>query len=804
MLSLLSCSYATAEDTYFNLNFLHLTDEQKKQLSSNSSLNTDYYFEGDYLLNVFVNEKFIGQRMIRLNRYSQKLIPAVDTGFLHFLNLSPEKITNVIDNKISDFEQLTHTLTGVSYALNIGKGELKTRIATALLNDALAQNNAQHWDDGINAFFIDGMFNGAFNHNDTNSRSQYANIKTGINLQGWRFRYYSYFNRYNDTKNYQSGNSWVSHDIDAWQSRFYLGRMTTEPLFDESFNFDGARLTSVNNMLSQQQAYYRPTITGTALSDARVDVYQSGSLIYQTYVTPGEFNLTDLRTIGSAELTIRVIEADGTIREERISFTDSALLLREGRLEYRVQAGRYADDYFDTPGNFGSFEILYGISSDLTMLSSVLMGNHFRNVKVGGSYNLASWGSITAIARMSDTQGQNGISPKLIYQKQFPATKSHLSLSATQFSDEYHELDDFYHGNLIRLLDQEYRITLRQPLGRFGNMSLSARHERFQNGNNKLFYSANWSQSFSGVTVNLSASRSDTLQSNRYGEFIQRISVTETQVSLNVNAPFSIFSPTQKGSVNQSISTGDGQYQSTSSLNLYSNDNNMRTELSYSRFDSNQNDAEASRANLNYRSSYGNLTAGVLHTTQQGDQYTYGWRGTLVAHPWGVNIVSDSLNLDSMAAVLVRTPHAAHVQFSGSNEQTNGAGNAIVAYVQPYKNNSMSLNLKTLPRDVSATEAKKIVTPRAGMVSLVEFNVNVGLRAILKLRYKGDTLPFGSRVNGFSDAMADTFGNIYVSGLKYEHPLEIQLPQGQICRYTFNATVLRSIKGLYIAEGICQ
>ncbi|WP_164099337.1 fimbria/pilus outer membrane usher protein, partial [Serratia marcescens] len=77
----------------------------------------------------------------------------------------------------------------------------------------------------------------------------------------------------------------------------------------DSFQFTGLQLASDENMLPDSQRGFAPTIRGVAHSNARVSVRQHGYTIYETYVAPGAFVISDLfPTSQSGDLEITVHE----------------------------------------------------------------------------------------------------------------------------------------------------------------------------------------------------------------------------------------------------------------------------------------------------------------------------------------------------------------------------------------------------------------------------------------------------------------------------------------------------------------
>ncbi len=78
-----------------------------------------------------------------------------------------------------------------------------------------------------------------------------------------------------------------------------------------------------------------------ARTNAQVIIKQNGYTIYQSYVSPGAFEITDMYPTGSSgDLGRHTKEADGSEQHQTV-----ACLLRlfcsEGRLKYSVTSGQY-------------------------------------------------------------------------------------------------------------------------------------------------------------------------------------------------------------------------------------------------------------------------------------------------------------------------------------------------------------------------------------------------------------------------------------------------------------------------------
>ncbi|WP_163613906.1 fimbria/pilus outer membrane usher protein, partial [Klebsiella variicola] len=68
-----------------------------------------------------------------------------------------------------------------------------------------------------------------------------------------------------------------------------------------------------DNMLPDSEKGFAPTIRGIAKGNARVIIRQNGYKLYETYVSPGAFEINDLfPTSSSGDLDVTVLESDGS------------------------------------------------------------------------------------------------------------------------------------------------------------------------------------------------------------------------------------------------------------------------------------------------------------------------------------------------------------------------------------------------------------------------------------------------------------------------------------------------------------
>ncbi len=177
-------------------------------------------------------------------------------------------------------------------------------------------------------------------------------------------------------------------------------------------------------MLPDSQRGFAPTIRGVAHSNARVSVRQHGYTIYETYVAPGAFVISDLfPTSQSGDLEITVHESDGSERTFTQPYSSVAFMLREKRLKFSASAGRYnsPDAEGDTPP-FVQASAFYGLSSSLTLYGGAELSGHYQALALGlgkdfGRFGALGVDTVAAKAHLSDDRLALGQQIRAQYQK---------------------------------------------------------------------------------------------------------------------------------------------------------------------------------------------------------------------------------------------------------------------------------------------------------------------------------------------------------------------------------------------------
>lgn len=257
----------------------------------------------------------------------------------------------------------------------------------------------KQWDDGIAALLLNYSVSGANNWSRKNdmpdSDNQYVNLRPGINMGPWRLRNYTTWSR--NSSEGESSNSWdtvytyAQRNINALQGVMTLGDSSTDADVFEGIPFRGAMLASDDDMLPESLRGYAPVVRGIARTNAQVIIRQNGYEIYQTYVSPGAFEITDMYpTGGSGDLSVTIKESDGSEQNLIVPYASLPVLQREGRLKYSVTSGVYRayDNSIDeTPLTQGT--AIYGLPLGITLYGGGQFSSKYQSLALGVGKTLA-------------------------------------------------------------------------------------------------------------------------------------------------------------------------------------------------------------------------------------------------------------------------------------------------------------------------------------------------------------------------------------------------------------------------------
>ncbi|MBV6817992.1 fimbrial biogenesis outer membrane usher protein [Rahnella sp. PD12R] len=694
----------------------------------------------------------------------------------------------------------------------------------------------EQWDNGITALLLNYSITGASNsaRNDTaqDNDSQYVNLRPGANIGPWRLRNYSTYSRSSTGQDqWDTVYTYAQRNIIALKSQMTLGDSSSPADVFDSVPFRGGQLASDDDMMPDSMKGYAPVVRGIARSNAQVIIRQNGYVIYQSYVSPGAFEITDMYpTGGSGDLYVTIKEADGSEQQLVVPFASLPVLQREGRLKYSLTSGQYRSyDGSVDKTTFSQGTAIYGLSQGFTAYGGGQFASQYQSLAAGVGKNLGDFGALSvdvtqAWSTMQDQAKENGQSWRARYSKDILQTGTHFSIAGYRYSTAGYyglqEVLDTYRSDSSSSQNERRRnraeLTMSQNLWEnAGSISVSLVNEDYWNSDRNmksvgLGYNNSWNGISYGLnytynensTASVSASDQYGNSRNSHGRIYDRDQV----FAFNVSIPLSRWLPNTYATHNFSTSK-NGNTTNTAGLNgTLLADNN----LSWSAQEGYGSQGTGNSGNLSadYRGTYGEVNGGYAYD-QNSQRVNYGVQGGIVAHEGGVTWGQPL----GETIALVKAPGANGVGVSNqTGVKTDWRGYALVPYASPYRKNQVGLNTQTLPDDVDLALTTQNVVPTRGAVVQANFTASVGQRVLMTiLRQDGAPLPFGATVTDDVQKNIQAFivgdgGQVYLSGMADSGTLTAKWgnENNQQCRINYSLAKQTTSTGVQISHEQCR
>ncbi|HHQ7225984.1 TPA: fimbria/pilus outer membrane usher protein [Salmonella enterica subsp. enterica] len=680
-------------------------------------------------------------------------------------------------------------------------------------------------DEGINALLLNYSFSGANTEarrgDMIDSDSYYLSLRPGLNIGPWRIRNYSTWNR--NVNGDSADESWDSlytyaqRNIIALKSQLTLGDSTAPSELFDSVPFRGVQLASDDDMLPDSLRGYAPVVRGIARTNAQVIIKQNGYTIYQSYVSPGAFEITDMYPTGSSgDLDVTIKEADGSEQHQTVAFASLPILQREGRLKYSVTSGQYRPYESDIDKKmFTQATLIYGLPAGFTVYGGGQFSQHYKSLLTGLGKNLGELGAVSvdgtqAWSTQKDQDKESGQSWRIRYSKNILETGTNISISGYRYSTSgYYTLpevldtwrdDESQNNNDRRRNRAEFQLN--QNIGEhFGSLSLTAMSEDYWNSDRQMrSIGVGYSNSWAGVTYNLNYSynrnTTDTDSDKIYDE--------DQVFSLSINVPLDRWLSNSYASYSLNTSKrGDTSHNVGLNGSLLE-DRNLNWNVQQS--ETNHGEGNGGYASLDYQGTYARLNTAYSYDHDQ-KRVNYGIEGGVVAHAHGVTL-SQALGETS---ALVEAPGAGGVTVSNqTGVRTDFRGYTVVPYVTPYRESTVSLDTATLPDGADVELTSKIITPTRGASVRAHFDTRVGKRVLMTLtRSNGEAVPFGALVTDAdnpSGSIVGDGGQVYLTGMANSGTARAKWGQGpnQQCQIHYRLPDAEATSGVVEMQTVCQ
>lgn len=774
---------------------------------------------GKYQVQILVNDDEVETRDVEFyegqDRKGQAALqPCLDVEWLKGIGVKVDSYPGIKgENGCANLSAIPDAFAEFLFSRQQLRISIPQKAITSAGSNAVAESS---WDEGVPALLLNYSASGSktdarVNGTD-NTRSQYINLRPGLNVGPWRFRNYTTWQSDNSTaeNKWDSVYNYIQRDIRALKSELTLGDSSSPSDVFDSMPFRGAQLASDDEMLPDNMKGYAPVVRGIAHSSAEVTIRQNGYTIYQTNVSPGAFEITDMYpTGGSGDLYVTVTESDGSEQQFVVPYASLPVLQREGHLRYAFTVGRYRaydSQTDDTPLGIGS--AIYGLPHGFTVYGGAeYAAERYQAMAMGLGKNFGPLGAVSGDVTTAKASLNNGIisqgqSWRVRYSKNFVDTGTNFAIAGYRYSTSgYYSMQealDTYNGTQDEFTTERRRnrseLTLNQSLGTtLGSLSINLVSEDYWgSGRRNNSVNLGYNNSYNGISYGINYSRNRT----EYGDNTEN----ENTISLNLSVPLERWLPGAYANYNMS----NTKTSTTQNLGLSANNLDGRLNWSVMEGRDSADTGVSTDLNADYKGSHGELSGGFSRDNQS-QRINYQLSGGIVAHEHGVTF---SQPLGETIA-LVEVPGAAGVNVSGETGiKTDSRGYAVVPYVSPYRRNKVSLSPDSLPDDVDITQFSQNAVPTRGAVVRVKYNANIGSRVLMTLKHPdGSVLPFGAIVSGNKHDggfIVGEDGLVYLTGLDESGDLKVTWGAENTCHATYHLAPASSISSVREANAVCQ
>jgi outer membrane usher protein len=824
-------------DLQFDKNMLWGSEKDRSQVDLSRFAKGNPVFPGVYTVQLYINNIFFRELNVTFVAPpgNSNATPCLSPDKFSLLGLNLEKLdtlqvawmTRMNDKAAPDCQAVTALVPASSAHYDSSDQRLDVFIPQAYLLDRPKDYvDPALWDSGITAarmnYSLDVFESSNLGHDETQG---FAQLDTGFNAGGWRFRQLSSLSRNHQKQEYQRQRSYAQTDITALLSTLTLGENYTDGQVFDSFGLRGALLATDDRMLPASQRGYAPVVRGMANSNAKVTISQGGLVLYQRSVAPGPFEIKDLDPIGyGTDLVVTVREADGSSRTFTVPYAASAQLLRPHQVRYYADLGQaWSPNQSRYTPTVGQLSGIYGLSNVLTAYGGLIGSDDYRSVAIGNAISTPIGGisaDITYAQNLLDNvAASNGTSARLIYSTFINSTNTNITVSSYRYSTQgFWSFNDLVQTENARLgghippygsrlsfnerQKSRFDINLNQTLGAGrGNIYVSGETRDFWNrpGTDTL-YQITYNNVFKDINYSVSADRSINANGTR-----------DNQVYISFTVP--LF-PSDTGS--RSYLSGRAWHDSTGGSQAQSSVSGVAGAQQQYSYDVSTTQSLGSASSENsygvtggYQGSAGNVTAG-LTAGKNFKQTNLGVAGGVVVHGGGITF---GQTLGETVA-LVEADHAAGAHITNSVASTvDTHGYGLVPFLSPYTRNSIELDPNGLSEEVQLDSSTADAIPRAGAIVKAHFVTTQESAALVNATLlDGSPLPFGAPVQEAHSASTAGFvgqgGHIYARGIPAKGVLWVNLTTTKKCAITYQlsspAPAPGGLTSMPQATGVCK
>lgn len=782
----------TEQEYYFDSSLFEGTGLSKSFIDKLSR--SDLIEPNTYKVDVYLNNKFLVTEGVLFENVegSQGVLPCLDQKLVDSFQLieaTEQKYENLRLNAVPHTKScitLNQIVEGTNSNFDFANLRLNFSIPQAFLQKVpRGYVNPNDLDAGESIAFVNYIGNYYYTKNKESdeSKSTYLNLNGGINFGKWQYRQLSNFiTDNNGNSSWNNIRSYVQRPIPQWYSQFTLGQQYTSGQFFSGMSFEGFNLSTDERMRPESLRGYAPMIRGVAQTNARVSILQNGREIYQTSVSPGPFEISDLYPMSyGGNLTMIVYEADGTKSSVEVPYAALPESLRAGMTNYSFSLGRTNQDY-GLKSYFGDLNYEYGLNNLVTVNSGVRIAENYQAIAAGGVLG-GKYGAFGVNLTYSNAKIPNettsGWMADLSYSKTLQPTNTTLSLASYHYSSiGYRNLNDvlsirkYWQDSQIESTYNaqraKFQLSISQPFGDYGSMYFTGSTQSYRDGRESdTTLQVGYNKTFGMLSMSLNYTRQKISTFN--GTSIEEESFDNFGgISLNMPLGKTKTYKTPYLNANYNGSNRNDNYQ-VGVTGAFDEDYS----LNYNVGMTGMSQVSQPTYNVGLNKKMSSMLVGL--NTSYSDQYKQGsvsTSGAVAIHSGGVTFgqyIGDTFALieakGATGAKLVNSPISKIDRF----------GYAILPSISPYRYNDLAIDPAGMSGNVEVEGGEQRVAPILGAAVKVKFKTRFGYSVLIQTHLlNGKVLPIGA------DVMTDTGEIIGMVGQNGQIYARVEQLEGQL------------------------
>lgn len=788
----------TIAKDYFNPQFLGIdaaSVEDLSYLTAGSQL-----LPGDYYLYIYSDDQFLKNVKITFSTVDGAVRPCFTREIVAAIPFSEEakKYFHSLGAEKNGCIDIAKYIKNFDYEVDLSKLILRLSIPQIYLDSTQSTMAPEsEWDDGITAFLVNYSYNGSYSKNDShnNYSSNYLNLNNRANIGPWRLNANVYLNesKSGSASSHQvdTNGIYISRKINFSKSDLIIGQSTLGSSLFDANAYVGTTLATSDEMLPDSDKGYSPSIRGIAASRSRMTIRQNNTIIYQTYVNPGPYNIDSLNSVGtSGDYEVELTSAEGEVQKYSVPYSSLPNLMRPGKFNYAVTLGQLdinsADDV-----NFFQSTVSIGVPLKSTIFLGTQLSKKYTSLGIGAGRDFGSFGalSVDALRAMAkvDEDKLSGESYRILYSKSFNESGTNVQLTGYRYStSDFYSLSEasrrksmsdigfnsYYYGRR----KDSFQLNVSQSLSDYGQLYVWGNVDSYWGSDIKSKnIQLGWNKNFPQFhNIMLSASYSKKTYTG----------TTDDVFYLSFSMPLSKTTSLNPMYVSNSTNFSKSDYNNSTSL--YGN--MLDNRLDYNIYQTlNKNSAlNNTNMNVNYKASSATFRAGSSYS-DQSKQLDYGVSGGVMLHSDGVLFTREAN--DTAILVEAKGAEGARVRRAGENITINRGGYALIPYAMPYHFNDVELDPSTFSNSYDVDNKIAKVVPTRGAIGRVIFDVKRGYSFLVSVRYKNRPIKFGTLVKNddyHNVSIADDDGTVYLTGVKNNASYTVTWDDRTTCRFTIN------------------